>query len=120
IFRDSVIYFDGKEIHFWTRVECSDQTGTIVIYPGFTPGAIKVMIATDINDEFDNILPTAYELAQNYQKRKIAGPALELARQVKTLTLPGEMGEVFKAIAFTRGLDIALLGFAMRDFSDRL
>ena len=45
---------------------------------------------------------------------------LELAQQVKTLTLPGEMGEVFKAIAFTRGLDIALLGFAMRDFSDRL
>lgn len=66
IFSDSLIYFDGKEIHFWTRVEFSDQTGTYVIYPGFTPGAIKVMIATDINDEFDNLLPTAYELAQNY------------------------------------------------------
>jgi len=66
IYRDSVIYFGGKEIHFWTRVEFSDRTGTFVIYPGFTPGAIKVMIATDINDEFDNILPTAYELAQNY------------------------------------------------------
>ena len=45
---------------------------------------------------------------------------LELAQQLKTLTLPGEMGERFKAIAFTRGLDIALRGFAMRDFSDRL
>ena len=66
IFRDSVIYFDGNEIHFWTRVEFSDQTGTYVIYPGFMPGAIKVMIATDINDEFDNLLPTAYELTQNY------------------------------------------------------
>ncbi len=45
---------------------------------------------------------------------------VELAQQVKTLTLPGEMGERFKAIAFTRGLDIDLRGFAMRDFSDRL
>ncbi len=45
---------------------------------------------------------------------------LELAQQIKTLTLPGEMGERFKAIAFTSGLDIALRGFAMRDFSDRL
>ncbi len=45
---------------------------------------------------------------------------VELAQQVKTLTLPGEMGERFKAIAFTREMDIALHGFAMRDFSDRL
>jgi len=66
IFRDSVVYFDGNEIHFWTRVEFSDQTGTFVIYPGFSPGAIKVMIATDINDEFDNLLPKAFDLAQNY------------------------------------------------------
>ena len=66
IFRDSVIYFDGNEMHFWTRVEFSDPSGTYVIYPGFTPGAVKVMIATDISDELDNLLPTAYALAQNY------------------------------------------------------
>ena len=66
IYRDSLIYFDGSEIHFWTRVEFSDQTGTYVIYPGFTPGAVNVMIATDINDELDNLLPTSFELAQNY------------------------------------------------------
>ncbi len=66
IFSDSVIYFGGKEIHFWSRVEFSDPTGTYVIYPGFTPGAIKVMISTAIDDEFDNLLPTAYALAQNY------------------------------------------------------
>ena len=66
IYRDSVIYFDGNEIHFWTRVEFSDQTGTFVIYPDFTPGAVKVMIATDISDELDNLLPMAFELAQNY------------------------------------------------------
>lgn len=65
-FRDSVIYFGGKEIHFWTRVEFSDQTGTNIIYPGFRPGAVKVLISTAIDDEFDNLLPTAYALAQNY------------------------------------------------------
>ncbi len=66
IFRDSVINFDGKEIHYWTRVEFSDQSGTLVIYPGFSPGAVVVKVATDINDEFDKTLPTAYELGQNY------------------------------------------------------
>ena len=45
---------------------------------------------------------------------------VELAQQLKTLTLPGEMGERFKAIAFARGLDFDLRGFAMRDFSNRL
>jgi hypothetical protein len=34
--------------------------------------------------------------------------------------LPGEMGERFKAIGFTRGLDLPLRAFSVRDFSDRL
>ncbi len=45
---------------------------------------------------------------------------LELSRQVKLLTLPGEMGERFQAIALTRGLDLPLRGFAMRDERGRL
>ena len=45
---------------------------------------------------------------------------LELAGQVKTLTLPGEMGERFKVMALTRGVGSRLRGFALRDFSDRL
>lgn len=39
------------------------------------------------------------------------------AQQVKQLTLPSEMGELFKAIALTRKLDCELLGF--RDFDLR-
>lgn len=39
---------------------------------------------------------------------------------IKQLTLPSAMGERFKAIAFTRGLDLALRGFGLRDLSDRL
>ena len=45
---------------------------------------------------------------------------LEQARQVKLLTLPGEMGDRFQALALTRGLDIPLCGFALRDQRDRL
>ncbi len=45
---------------------------------------------------------------------------LALTQQVKTLTLPGEMGERFKALAFTREFDAPLAGFALRDLRDRL
>ena len=45
---------------------------------------------------------------------------LEQARQVKLLTLPGEMGDRFQAIALTRNLDIPLRGFAFRDERGRL
>jgi SAM-dependent MidA family methyltransferase len=44
----------------------------------------------------------------------------ELARQAKILTLPGEMGERFKAMALTRGLDLDLHGFAQQDWRHRL
>lgn len=34
---------------------------------------------------------------------------------IKTLTLPSQMGEIIKVIAFTKDLDIALLGFSFQD-----
>ena len=42
------------------------------------------------------------------------------AREVKLLTLPQEMGERFKAIAFTRSLAVPLRGFALRDLAHTL
>jgi SAM-dependent MidA family methyltransferase len=45
---------------------------------------------------------------------------LALAREARLLTLPGEMGERFKVIGFTRGYDAPLRGFAARDFSHQL
>ncbi len=42
------------------------------------------------------------------------------AREVKLLTLPQEMGERFKAIAFTRALGVPLQGFALRDLAHTL
>jgi SAM-dependent MidA family methyltransferase len=45
---------------------------------------------------------------------------MRAAQQVKLLTLPEEMGERFKAIGFTRGLDASLQGFALRDLTRML
>ena len=45
---------------------------------------------------------------------------LALAQQVKTLTLPAEMGERFKVIALGKNLALDLKGFSLRDFSGRL
>jgi len=45
---------------------------------------------------------------------------LVLMQQVKRLTLPDEMGELFKVIALTRGMDTALLGFSMLDNRGKL
>jgi len=45
---------------------------------------------------------------------------LLLAQQIKTLTLPSEMGERFKAMALTRALDLPLIGFALSDYRNRL
>ena len=45
---------------------------------------------------------------------------LTLTQQVKTLTLPNEMGELFKVMALGRGLDIPLRGFSLIDHRSRL
>lgn len=45
---------------------------------------------------------------------------LQWAQQIKKLTLPHEMGELFKVLALTRRVDEPLLGFAWRDMRNRL
>ena len=45
---------------------------------------------------------------------------ITMNQQVKKLTLPHEMGELFKVIALTKGLDIPLLGFSLNDLRSRL
>lgn len=46
--------------------------------------------------------------------------ALRLAAQLKTLLLPGEMGERFKCLLLMRGLDASQADFGVRDLRDRL
>ncbi len=45
---------------------------------------------------------------------------LQLAQQIKKLTMPDAMGETFKVIALTRNIDIPLTGFMMQDYRGRL
>jgi len=45
---------------------------------------------------------------------------MQLAKQVKTLTMPGEMGELFKAMALSKSYDSPLAGFQLKDMRSRL
>lgn len=45
---------------------------------------------------------------------------LRLAQEIKKLTLPQEMGELFKVMAFGRGLQTPMAGFALQDRRGRL
>jgi SAM-dependent MidA family methyltransferase len=45
---------------------------------------------------------------------------LDFTNQIKKLTLPHEMGELFKVIAMGRGIDTPLIGFRLQDRRDRL
>jgi SAM-dependent MidA family methyltransferase len=49
-----------------------------------------------------------------------AGSFARLANQARQLMLPGEMGERFKAMAWLRGLDLELSGFALQDLRQSL
>lgn len=70
-------------------------------------------------------VPLNSSLEENAETGKDANPAnsvhyLERVRQVKLLTLPGEMGDRFQALALARDLAMPLRGFAFRDERDRL
>jgi SAM-dependent MidA family methyltransferase len=45
---------------------------------------------------------------------------LLLSQQIKTLTLPSEMGERFKAMALTKEFEEPLIGFMQQDYRNRL
>ena len=51
-------------------------------------------------------------------QRSIAG--IKQAQEIKKLTLPHEMGELFKVLALTRGVNTPLLGFSLKDDRGRL
>jgi SAM-dependent MidA family methyltransferase len=44
----------------------------------------------------------------------------KVSQQIKILTLPSEMGELFKTMALSRDLPITLLGFTLSDLRNRL
>ncbi len=54
-------------------------------------------------------------LEQELAQPADAGQRLRWSSQARQLLLPGEMGETFKAMAITRGIDAPLSGFAVQD-----
>lgn len=58
----------------------------------------------------DSMLPSVDDVESHYN----------FAQQVKLLTLPNEMGELFKAIALTRNYDKDLMGFSMMSQLEKL
>ncbi|CAK0773611.1 SAM-dependent methyltransferase [Gammaproteobacteria bacterium] len=75
---------------------------------GYTTQAY-FLIATGIGEAFSQSIPTD------------ARAQLSLANQVRRLTLPQEMGEIFKVMAVTRELEeMELLGFRNYDLRSRL
>ena len=54
------------------------------------------------------------EIAETAQPDTDTMSRLGLAQQIKTLTLPTEMGERFKVIGLQKNLDIDIVGFATR------
>ena len=55
-------------------------------------------------------------------EQRVAGAEdmLQMAHQIKQLVMPSEMGELFKAIAFGKGLDLSPSGFSFQDQRSRL
>lgn len=45
---------------------------------------------------------------------------LKLSLETKVLTAPSEMGELFKVMALNKNIDLDLIGFTLRDYSERL
>ncbi len=59
-------------------------------------------------------------LLDNIQLDATARQQLQLAQQVKKLTMPHEMGELFKVLALSRGFEGELSGFAQQNYAYKL
>lgn len=91
-------------VDFTTVAEAADAAGLSVL--GYTHQAM-FLIATGLEQAAAEVT----DLEQQYL----------LAQQIKTLTLPSEMGELFKVMALGKGYDeTPLLGFALHDMRGKL
>ncbi|NOZ11379.1 MAG: SAM-dependent methyltransferase [Gammaproteobacteria bacterium] len=92
-------------IDFTAMAEAADDSGLSVM--GYTNQA-SFLIATGLEEI------VAASDARDVQAH------LRLTQQVKTLTSPSEMGELFKIIALGRDIEGPLRGFALNDMRGRL
>lgn len=98
-----------SHIDFTALAEAGDDTGLNVA--GFTTQG-HFLLASGL-----------LEFAEERQSGQAAGSpieALQQAQEIKKLTLPHEMGELFKVLALSHGIDMPLLGFSLKDDRARL
>ena len=93
-------------VDFTAVTEAATATGFEL--EGFTPQA-QFLFATGLESVAESALASEDE-----RERMLASQA------IKRLTLPGEMGEKFNVIGFSKGLQQTLNGFSQRDLSRRL
>jgi hypothetical protein len=64
VYSDSTL---GGDVHVYTRIDISDNTGTGVFLPEFVPGDIEVLVPTGVEDDAGDLaLPTEFDLSQNF------------------------------------------------------
>jgi len=90
-------------VDFTAVAESADQSGFEI--SGYTQQAYFLM-----NCGLAEMLPSPDDIEVYYGA----------TQQVKTLTLPSEMGELFKVMALTKGFDEVLLGFVAMDQLNKL
>lgn len=64
VYKDSVLFGD---VHIITRLDVSDNTGSLVYLPDYVPGAIEVLVPTANEDGPTGLsVPSEFNLSQNY------------------------------------------------------
>ncbi len=108
---DGVLLWPGlQDITCWVDFS---QVATSAVELGWTLDGYTTQAHLLIDLELDDVLTARFENASTTRR-------LRLASEVKQLTLPGEMGERFKAIALSRGLEHGLLTPAHTSLERRL
>ena len=111
-FHDDVFFYPGLQdltahVDFTRVVEAGSAAGMALL--GYTS-----QTAFLLNNGLTSIAASQLESCASEREQ------LSLTRDIKTLTLPGEMGERFQFMAFGKNLASPLQGFAAQDLSHRL
>ena len=111
---DDVFFYPGVQditafVNFTAVAEAAVNSGFDVM--GYTPQA-QFLFGCGLPEIFEEKMA---DLGEDQIKQQ-----MHLSQQVKTLTLPGEMGERFKVMALGKGIDSGLIGFSIADFRTRL
>jgi len=66
VYQDTQFEQFSTTFHQWRRVELADETGGSALQPSFSPGSVEICQSTDVVDNANDLLPSAFELVQNF------------------------------------------------------